>query len=189
MTDLEQSDENRRAQTQGPASERPPRRRQASPIELSAILMDTVCGPAAAGDAAVAELAEFLELPAERLQAELMFVRAFAVDFANSMALGESAEHAAIQARYYEHWEGVSSQAGADVMADLEHRLQYYGEAIGDAAAGAGLMAQVGEAFAALCQPEEGGADELAVLGGSMFAALFEEVCDLLSTVDIVLLD
>ena len=149
--------------------------------------MDTVCGAAAAGDAAVAELAEFLRLPAEQLQGELMFVRAFAVDFAAAMTLGESAERQEIQARYYEHWDRVASQAGGDVLADLDHRLQYYAGAVGDAAAGAGLAAQVGEAFAALCRAQEGGAAELAVLGGSMFAALFEEVCDLLSTIDIVL--
>lgn len=149
--------------------------------------MDTVCGPAASGDEAVAELSAFLELPAERLQGELMFVRAFAVDFAAAMALGDSEEKGALFAHYYEHWEGVSSQAGPDLMADLDHRLQYYAEAVREDAGGAGLTSQVGRAFALLCQPEEGGGEELVVLGGSMFAALFEEVCDLLSSIDIVL--
>jgi len=31
--------------------------------------------------------------------------------------------------------------------------------------------------------------EEVAVLGGSLFAVLFEEVCDLLTTIDILLVD
>lgn len=171
----------------GRRSSPPARRRQATPIELSALLMEAVCGPAATTDAAVAELAEFLELSAGHLQGELMFVRAFAVDFATSLTLGDSAEREAIRAHYYEHWDGISAQAGGDVAADLDQRLQYYADAVGESAAGTGLAAQVGQAFAALLPSSGEGAGEVAVLGASMFAALFEEVCDLLNSIELVL--
>jgi len=167
----------------------PPRRRQATPIELAAILMEAVCGPSAGGDDAVAELSAFLELPADRLQGELMFLRAFAVEFAATMALGDSEERAAIGTQYYRHWEQVAGEAGGDLLADLDQRLRYYGQAVVDETASAGLGAQVGAAFASLCGIEEGGPEEVAVLGASMFAALFDEVCDLLTSIDIVLLD
>ncbi|MFH1569321.1 MAG: hypothetical protein ABIL09_15100, partial [Gemmatimonadota bacterium] len=100
--------------------------------------------------------------------------------------LGDSAERRAIMARYYEHWDHVAAEAGPEVLGDLEDRLQRYAETVAEAAGPDGLAGQVGRTFAACCDVGAGG-DDLAMLGGAMFAALFEEVCDLLANLEIVL--
>ena len=50
----------------------------------------------------------------------------------------------------------------------------------------AGLSALVGRAFAQCCRGGERGED-LALLGGSMFGALFDEIADLLDNLDVAL--
>ena len=111
--------------------------------------MDTVCAPGTSGETAVAELGEVLRLPRQRLQSELMLVRAFAVDFATAMTLGNSPERRAIMARYYEHWDHVAAEAGPEVLGDLEDRLQGYAETVAEAAGPDGLAGQGGRTFAA----------------------------------------
>ena len=72
----------------------------------------------------------------------------------------------------------------------MQDRISYYTGAIHSEGAGPpGLMAQVGLAFAERCGVGEEGGEDLAMLGGSMFVALFEEISDLLSGIDIVLND
>ena len=159
-------------------------------MELAALLVDTVCVPGPGEQEALGELAGFLGVERESMESELMFLRAFAVDFATVMALGDAPERLAITERFYHHWETISEQVDASVFDDLQDRLSYYTEAIHSDGAGAGLTAQIGLAFAERCKAgEEDGSEDLAMLGGSMFVALFEEVSDLLNGIDIVLYD
>ena len=167
----------------------PPRRRQATPIELAAILMEAVCQADSSQEDVVQHFGDLFGARSERLQAELMFLRAFAVDFATVMTLGDSAEKQAILARYYRHWERVATEVDDDVLSDLHEHLQFYQDTICSPSGADGLGGQVGRAFATLCRVGEEGEEEVAVLGGSLFAALFEEVCDLLTTIDILLVD
>lgn len=160
-------------------------------MELAALLVDTVCVPGSGEQEALGELAGFLGVERGSMESELMFLRAFAVDFATVMALGDAPERLAITERFYHHWETISEQVDASVFDDLQDRLSYYTEAIHSDGAGAGLTAQIGLAFAERCNAgeEEEGSEDLAMLGGSMFVALFEEVSDLLNGIDIVLYD
>ena len=168
----------------------PPRKKQATPVELAALLMETVCRPSGAEESALRELAEYLGVGLQSMQAELMFLRAFAVDFATGMALGDSAEKRAILERYYQHWEMVDNEAGSDVTDQLQDHIQFYIDAIDSPELGAvGLGSQIGLAFASRCEETDEWREDLAMLGGSMFAALFDEVTDLLQEVEIVVFE
>jgi len=164
-----------------------PSRKEATPIELAALLMDVVCTPSEPEQAPLRELATHLQVDLGRIQSELMFLRAFAVDFATTMTLGYGPEQKTILERYYQHWERVGQEVGSDLLVDLQARLQVYTETVGSPEMNpAGLKGLLGQTFARCCQAGEAEA-ELAVLGGAMFGALFEEVTDLLQSVDIVL--
>ena len=127
----------------------PPQKKQASPVELGALLMDTACRPSGAEESALRELAEFLNIDLQAMLAELMFLRAFSVDFALQITLGDGPERQAILAAYYQHWEMVGNEADIDITDDLQNRLQYYLESTeASAGAGSGLTGQVGYAFA-----------------------------------------
>ncbi len=168
-------------------NESPPRKKQATPVELAALLMETVRRPSGAEESALRELAEYLGVGLQSMQSELMFLRAFAVDFATGIALGDSAEKQAILERYYQHWEIMDNEAESDVLDQLQDRLQLYFDAIDSPESGpAGLGSQVGLAFATRCDETGEWREDLAMLGGSMFAALFDEVTDLLQEVEIV---
>lgn len=168
----------------------PPPKKQATPVELGALLMDTACRPSGAEESALRELAEFLDVDLQGMLAELMFLRAFSVDFALQITLGEGPERQAILAAYYQHWEMVGNEAGIDIADELQNRLQYYLESTdADEGAGSGLTGQVGFAFATRLVGSGEWRDDLAMLGGSMFAALFEEVTELIQEVEIVLFE
>ncbi len=109
-------------------------------MELAALLVDTVCLPGSGEQEALRELAEFLGVERESMESELMFLRAFAVDFATVMALGDAPERLAITERFYHHWETISEQVDASVFDDMQDRLSYYTEAIHSDGAGAGLL-------------------------------------------------
>ena len=176
-----------------------PRKKNATPIEIGALLMETVCVSGASEQPALEELAEYLGTPLGRMQSELLFLRAFAVDFALNMSLGDGPARWAIAEQYYRHWETVAEGAGEDTMDGLEEHLNYYTEVVNTSHIGAaGLTEQVGMAFATRCMPAVSGEDgephsgnsaDLAMLGGSMFVALFDEVSDMLTQVEIVLID
>lgn len=173
---------------QGKSPGREAARKEATPVEIAALLMDAACAPSAQEQEAFGELAVLLGLDLRHLQTELMFLRAFAADFATSITLGQSPEREAILGSYYRHWERIDQQVGG-VMADLQARLQLYTEAVSALESHpAGLQEQLGRAFAGCCQAGEAEGD-LVVLGGTLFGALFAEIADLLQEVDIVLLD
>lgn len=162
-------------------------RKEATPIELAALLMDTVCAPTPQEQDALGELAAQLQVDLGKMQIELMFLRAFAVDFAIDMALGAGLERQAIRAHYYRHWERISQETGEEVLADLQARLNFYAEALEEPGQDpTSLKGTIGRAFA-LCCGEGSTVQELALLGGEMFGALFDEIAELLQEVDIVL--
>ena len=162
-------------------------RKDASPIEIAALLVDVVCNPAEREENALSNLAEHLSLQPERMRREVMYLRAFAVDFAVAMALGESPEKAEILDHYYGHWERVASQSDGGIFNELHHRVHYYSEmAVTDPDSLQGLDGQIGNAFAT-CFNQSDNIEDLVLVGGQMFAALFAEVTDLFHTVDIVL--
>ena len=175
-----------------------PRKKNATPIEIGALLMETVCVSGASEQPALEELAEYLGTPLGRMQSELLFLRAFAVDFALNMSLGDGPARWAIADQYYRHWETVAEGAGEDTIDGLEEHLNYYTEVVNTSHIGtAGLTEQVGMAFASRClstadedgDSPSGSSSDLAMLGGSMFVALFDEVSDILTQVEIVLID
>lgn len=163
------------------------RRRQATPVELAALLVESVCVPAAGEAEVVAHLAATLELPPEALGEELLYLRAFAVDFAVLMTLGDAPAKDQILSRYYAHWNRIDEQSGG-TLAALEERLGDYAAAIGQAQGQAGLAAQVGRALAERCGLDPA-PPQLAVLGARLFAAVYEEVTAMLTEVEIVLLE
>ena len=173
-------------------------RKQATPIELAALMMDAVCTPSEQEEDALRELAAHLRVPLATLQTELLFLRAFAVDFAVAVSLPDSPEKTAVADQYNGHWGRIGKEAGEGVLDDLEVRLTAYEEAVADTSPNPdGLRGLVGGQFAANFAglendgPNAGPAREtgqdLAFLGGAMFAALFDEMADLFATVDLVL--
>ena len=162
-------------------------RREATPVEIAALLMNAVCTPAEREQAALAELAEQVGVDLGHLQSELMLLRAFAVDFAMAMTLGQTLVRRAIFMRIYQHWERLDREVGAGLLEDLQDRLVLYSEAIGTVVGDkAGLSGLIGRAFAQCCAGGERGGD-LALLGGSMFGAFFEEIADFFDDLDVVL--
>ena len=148
--------------------------------------MDAVCHPADREDSALATLADHLCLEPGQLRSELLYLKAFAVDFAVAMALGECPEKSEILDHYYGHWERIAEQSDAGVLDDLHERVSYYSKAatsLQDAAHG--LHSQVGQAFADRFDAADQ-FENLILVGGQMFAALFAEVTDLFHAVNIV---
>ena len=162
-------------------------RREATPVEIAALLMDAVCTPTEREQTALAELTVHLGVDLGHLQSELMLLRGFAVDFATAMTLGQTPARRAILMRIYQHWERLDREGGAGLLEDLQERLALYGEAVGTVGGDkAGLSGQVGRAFAQCCRGGERGED-LALLGGSMFGALFKEIANIFDELDVVL--
>ena len=173
-----------------------PRKKQATAIEIAALLMEAVCVPASSEQEALQELASYLDAPLDRMQAELMFLRAFAIDFALRMSLGDGPARWEIAEQYFHHWEMIAEKTDDRTMDDLHERLKYYVDVVNNShTAAAGLTEQIGMAFASHCTSPHGDDEcddatiDLAMLGGSMFVALFDEVSDMLTHLDIILLD
>jgi hypothetical protein len=167
-----------------------PTKKQATPIELAAILAESVFAAGEGEQEAVGQLAELLQVKADAISEELLYLRAFAVDFAVLMSLGDSPAKDQILSGYYEHWQRIEADAPG-TMEILEERLQDFAAIVGDVEPGAGGLArQLGIALAARCQVEAGpAAGDLIVFGGRLFAVIYEEVTALLTEVEIVLLD
>ncbi len=165
-------------------------RKQASPVELAALLAESVCVPGEGEQEAVGELAAALQVNADVLAEELLYLRAFAVDFAVLMSLGDSPAKDQILSRYYEHWERIDAEAEG-TLEILEQRLLDYAAIVGDVERGhGGLARQLGIALAVRCDVEAGpAAGELMVFGGRLFAVLYEEVSAMLTEIDILLLE
>ena len=130
-----------------------PRKKNATPIEIGALLMETVCVSGASEQPALEELAEYLGTPLGRMQSELLFLRAFAVDFALNMSLGDGPASWAIAEQYYRHWETVAEGERTTTRSRAwKSASTYYTEVINTSHIGpAGLTEQVGMAFASRC--------------------------------------
>ena len=148
--------------------------------------MDVVCHPADEEDSALATLADHLDLEPGKLRSELLYLKAFAVDFAVALALGECTEKSEILDHYYGHWEHIADQSDPGVLDELHDRVSYYSAAatsLQDTACG--LNSQVGQAFADRFGVV-GQVEDLTLVGGEMFAGLSAEVIDLFHAVNIV---
>lgn len=179
-------DQGSRGRHKAPRPPMPSTRRQATPVELAALLVEAVCVPDSSEEDAVEELAQFAEVPASAVLSELMFVRAFAVEFGAETTLGDSEEKRAIFERYYQHWEMLADKTDGNLLEDLQERLEYYTDAVHLPSQVSGLTGQIGVAFAARCHSDPQGREDLAMLGGSLFAALFEEIAELLQSIEIL---
>jgi len=164
----------------------PSTRKQATPVELAALLMEAVCVPGSSEQEAIEQMAQFTEVAPQQMLLEVMFLRAFAVEFGAEMALGDSEEKQAIFKRFYDHWDMIAEKADGDLLDDLTERLEYYNGAVHSPSDGSGLAGQVGVAFAARCGTPEEVQEVLAMFGGSLFAALFEETAELLQNIEIL---
>ena len=165
----------------------PSTRRQATSVELAALLMEAVSVVGSSEQEAVEEMAQIVGVPAPEMLSELMFLRAFAVEFGADLALGESEEKRAIFERYYQHWEMVGDKTDGNLMDDLQERLEYYTNAVhAPTSEVSGLTGQIGVAFAARCRGQDDGREDLAMFGGSLFAALFDETAELLQSIEIL---
>lgn len=175
--------------------------KQATAVELSALLVECVCVPGPGEGQAVAALASALAMRPEVIAEELLYLRAFAVDFAVLMSLGDAPAKDQILSRYYEHWDRIDREAEGTRDA-LEQRLRDYAGVVGDVEPGAGGLARrLGIALAAFCgnsngsppaEPASGdnqAAAELMVFAARLFAALYDEVTSMLTEVDIILLE
>ncbi len=179
--------ETRSEQRQDTEPPMPSTRRQATPVELAALLMEAVCVAGSSEQEAVEEMAQIVEVPTQAMLSELMFLRAFAVEFGAEMALGDSEGKRAIFERYYHHWEMIANKADGNLIEDLHERLDYYTNAVhAPTSEVSGLTGQIGVAFAERCQAHEEGREDLAMLGGSLFAALFDETAELLQSIEIL---
>ena len=164
-------------------------RRQATAIELSALLVECVCVPGPGEQQAVGLLATALNVGPEAIAEELLYLRAFAVDFAVLMSLGDTPAKDQILALYYEHWQRLDQEVEG-ARAALEERLQAYAAVVGDVTPGqGGLARQLGIALAARINGEGQAPGELMVFGARLFAALYDEVRNLLTEIDILPLD
>ena len=169
-------------------------RKQATPVELSALLVECVCVPGPGEQEAVRPLAAAVQVSPEAISEELLYLRAFAVDFAVLMSLGDAPAKDQILSLYYEHWQRIDEQA-AGTRAALEERLQGYAAVVGDVTPGhGGLARQLGLALVGHIGADPGSAagdaaGELMIFGARLFAVLYDEVTSLLTEVDILLLD
>jgi len=179
--------ETRSKQQKDTTAPMPSTKRQATPVELAALLMEAVCVAGSSEQEAVEEMAQIVEVPAQAMFSELMFLRAFAVEFGAEMALGDSEEKRAIFERYYQHWEMVGDKTDSNLMDDLQERLEYYTNAVhAPTSEVSGLTGQIGVAFAARCRAQDEGREDLAMFGGSLFAAMFDEIAELLQGIEIL---
>lgn len=161
---------------------------QVAPIELAAVLMDAVCTPAEREREALEELTGHLGMDVEQVQSELVFLRAFAVDWALATALGPGAGRDAMQRHLHQSWQRLENDTGHSLADDLYSRCEMYASrASGPQPHPDGLRGAVGQVFAHCCNAGERGAD-IALLGGAMFAAFYEETCQLFDAVDLAIL-
>lgn len=159
---------------------------QATPIELAAVLMDAICVPAERERAALEELTSHLGMDLGQVQSELMFLRAFAVDLAASTTLGQGPSCEILRRHLQQSWQRLEGEVGAGLADDLQERFEVYAHITsGPQSHPAGLRGAVGQVFAHCCNAGEQGGD-MALLGGAMFAAFYEEVCQLFDAVDLV---
>ena len=159
-------------------------RKAITPAELGALLVNVACAQSEQEKAAIGKLAAHLGVELNRLQQELSFLRAFAVELAVATALSPGAEKEEVRAYYYRNWERLAPDTA--VLEQMRQRLDYYGQFLeADQRHPGGLGGLIGTAFAKL--GAETAFDGLAGLGEAMFGRVFGELTELFEEVDIVL--
>ncbi len=159
--------------------------RQATPVELAAVLMDAVCRTTVQEKDSIEQLALTLDADAGRIVSELMYLRAFAVDLALEVELGDDSIRDHIMGHYSSHWARIDDQVPG-TLTELSWHLDRYCEAVRHPA-GRGVLAElVGAIFADQCGAASGRSD-LALFGAAMFKSLYDEVARLLADVELVL--
>lgn len=159
--------------------------RQATPVELAAVLMDAVCRTTVQEKDSIEQLALTLDANAGRIVSELMYLRAFAVDLALEVELGDDSGRDYIMGHYSSHWARIDDQVPGTVT-ELSEHLDRYREAVRHPAGQGRLGESVGAMFADRCRVESGRSD-LALFGAAMFTSLYDEVARLLADVELVL--
>ena len=163
-----------------------PPKRQATAIELSAVLVQIVVVPGASEAEAVQSLAQELGVPAGMVQLELLYARAFAIDMAFKVSLGEGREADQLRAQYTARLRQADTDPEIDAWALMQERLATYASVV-DAEDAADLASTVGRCFAmTFGQAAAPMAGDLVHLGGRLFVTLFEEVSALLTEVELV---
>lgn len=158
--------------------------RQATPVELAVLLMEAVCRATLQEQDAVDQLARMSGTDAALVQSELLFLRAFAVQLAVEVELGPGARRDSILAHYGQHWMQVDREV-TGAMSELQEHLEHYSGRVRSGAGSRVLQEQVGCAFAERCGSGAAGRD-LALLGGALFRAVYEEVARMLAEVEIL---
>lgn len=169
-----------------------PPQRQATAIELSAVLFQAVVIPGAGEQEAAASVATALDVPTAHVQLELLHARAFAVEMALRVGLSDTPAAQQLREQYAARLREQSGQEQEAAWELLQERLGMY-EAAVETAAASGLATLVGNSFSRLFEPGPAAgpaaremAGDLAHLGGRLFAALFEEVNGLLAEVELI---
>ena len=159
--------------------------REATAVELAALLMDIVVRSTPPEEEAVRRLGELAQTDAGRMRSELLFLRDFAVGLALEVELGGDERQAEVVAHYSRHWSGLDAEV-AGASAERAQRTAAYAAAAHDPASRAALPERAGRTYASLCGVAAASASsEVARFGGALFSCLYEEVCRLLDEVTI----
>ena len=120
-----------------------------------------------------------------RLQSELVFLRASAVDLAAVTALGDGPFCDDLRHGIRDRWQRLAGRSGVDFEGEIDERIAPHGQVVSDPQKTSGsLRDAVGFVFSQCCTDGDPNAD-LAHLGGAMFAALYDEVHQLLEAIDL----
>jgi hypothetical protein len=158
-----------------------PVRRQVTTSQLSHLLLQTVIEPGAGEAQAVHALSEPLGVTPEELQVELLYTRAFAVELALQVGLGGSD----VEDRLRDEYVASLRQVDEDAWEMMQERLETYRAFTEQAEGTTGLAGTMGGCFAAIFEQGPLTAD-LAHLGGRLFTALFDEISQLLTQIDLI---
>ena len=115
----------------------------------------------------------------------LMFLRAFAADFATSMTLGESREKLAVLDAFSAHWDDWERDSGLPFRQEMERCFEIYTNAIKESHPN-GPAWQVGKAFSRICTGQEHDLD-LVMLGNVHFASTYNKISNVKRKFKIVL--
>ena len=158
-----------------------PPRRQVTTSQLSRLLLQTVIEPGEGEAQAVDALSGPLGVTPEQIEVELLYTRAFAVELALQVGLGDRDMEDQLRDEYVASLR--QTDEGAWEM--MQERLETYRAFTEQADGTTGLAGTMGGCFAAIFEQGPLTAN-LAHLGGRLFTALFDEICQLLTQIDLI---
>ena len=155
-----------------------------SVVSVAAVLLDAVCVLSDTEERALQELSRTLQVDRARLRLELTLLRASAVDLAAVTALGEGLICDELRQKVRDRCQRLVNQSGGDSEGETGERIALYGRIVNDPQKTSGsLRDAIGFVFAQCCTDGDSNVD-LAHLGGAMFAVFYEEVHQLLDSID-----